>query len=99
MFRRHLREKTHHQWTDKTGEQGQHASSLCHLHQPQEQGHHADQPKSQFHGSTGRFHHGLGQGFHGRELSLYGHPVQLMPTGGEKGNQDNGKEDNIHLRP
>ena len=47
-------------------------------------------------GTGSRFHHGLAQDFHGRNIPIAGNPANLEPSGIEKCDQDYDEENNVH---
>ena len=99
MFGRHIRKEPYHQGANEAGQHLEHAACLGHFHQTQKQGHHAHEAKGQLYRTGGRLHNGLRKGIHWGGGAIRPHPIQLMPSGGKKGNQHNGEKNDVHGIP
>ncbi len=93
---RDLWKQPRHQGPDQAGDHRQQAALLGDLHEPQKERHHADQAEGQLHRAGGGVHHGLGERLHGRELTGRRGAEKLAPAGGDKGDQNDSEEDDVH---
>ena len=97
MIRRNLRERAHHQRPERLGDDGQQASSLRHLHQAEEERHHAHEADGKGHRAAGRFNDpGAKRGHRGHLVHRRGYPAELAIATNEEGDEDDADKGYVH---
>ncbi len=95
MVGRDVREQPHHHRPQQARDDGQQAAGLRHLHQAEEQRHHADQADRQGDRPLGRLDGAGRQDIHGRRLARGRRYRELPVARDQEGDQHDDKEDDV----